>query len=80
MATIQIRNVPDEVQRTYKARAAAAGVSLQEYLLAELVEGARLRSPAQIAAEVDAEIADEGADGFSQVSATAFVRADRDSR
>jgi plasmid stability protein len=34
--TIQIRDVPDEVHRTLRARAAAAGQSLSAYLLAEL--------------------------------------------
>jgi len=33
---IQIRDVPDDVHRTLKARAASAGVSLSEYLLGEL--------------------------------------------
>ena len=33
---IQIRNVPDDVHEVYKRRAAAAGQSLQEYLLADL--------------------------------------------
>jgi antitoxin FitA len=34
--TIQIRNVPEKVHRTLKARAAEAGMSLSEYVLAEL--------------------------------------------
>jgi plasmid stability protein len=34
---IQIRNVPDEVHRTLRTRAAAAGMSLSDYLLGELV-------------------------------------------
>lgn len=33
---IQIRNVPDEVHRTLKVRAAQSGMSLSEYLLAEI--------------------------------------------
>ena len=33
---VQIRNVPDAVHRTLKARAATAGQSLSDYLLAEL--------------------------------------------
>ena len=33
---IQIRNVPDELHRTLKARAAAAGMSLSDYLLREI--------------------------------------------
>lgn len=35
--SVQIRNVPDDVHRTLRARAAAAGQSLSEYLLAEIV-------------------------------------------
>jgi len=33
---VQIRNVPDALHRTLKARAALAGMSLSDYLLAEL--------------------------------------------
>jgi plasmid stability protein len=33
---IQIRNVPDKLHRTLKARAALAGMSLSDYLLSEL--------------------------------------------
>ena len=40
MATmIQVRNVPDEVHRKLKARAALAGMSLSAYALAELQRG-----------------------------------------
>ena len=33
---IQIRNVPDDLHRTLKARAAQAGMTLSDYLLAEI--------------------------------------------
>jgi antitoxin FitA len=33
---IQVRHVPDTVHRTLKARAAMAGMSLSEFLLAEI--------------------------------------------
>ena len=33
---IQVRHVPDSLHRTLKARAAMAGMSLSDYLLAEL--------------------------------------------
>jgi antitoxin FitA len=33
---IQVRNVPDTVHRTLKIRAAMAGMSLSDYLMAEL--------------------------------------------
>lgn len=78
MATIQIRDVPEDVHRRYRARAAAAGMSLQEYLRAELIEGARLQSPAEIAAEVRADIAEGQAEGMSRASATAVIRRRRD--
>jgi antitoxin FitA len=35
---IQIRNVPEGLHRTLKARAAMAGMSLSDYLLAEIRE------------------------------------------
>jgi antitoxin FitA len=38
MGHIQIRNVPEEVHRTLKARAARQGMSLSEYLLRDVVE------------------------------------------
>jgi len=35
---IQLRNVPEALHRTLKARAATAGMSLSDYLLAEIRE------------------------------------------
>ena len=35
---IQLRNVPDHLHRTLKARAAMAGMSLSDYLLVEIKE------------------------------------------
>ena len=35
---IQVRNVPDALHRSLKARAAMAGMSLSDYLLAEMRE------------------------------------------
>ncbi len=35
---IQVRNVPDALHRTLKARAALAGMSLSDYLLSEMRE------------------------------------------
>lgn len=41
MATVQIRDVPDEVRRTLKARAVASGRSLSQYLLDVLAREAQ---------------------------------------
>jgi plasmid stability protein len=37
---IQLRNVPDELHRKLKARAALAGISLSDYLLTEITRSA----------------------------------------
>lgn len=77
MATIQVRNVPEEVHRIYRMRAAASGMSLQEYVLSELERNARLRTPAELVAEAESRIAVEGLKGLAQASSVALVRADR---
>lgn len=71
---IQIRNVPDDIHRTLKSRAALAGVSLSDYLLKEiqriagrptleeLIKRVRSRTPVNM-----------------PVSAAELIRADRDS-
>ncbi len=40
MPTVQVKNVPAEVHRVLRSRAGQAGQSLQEYLLARLIEEA----------------------------------------
>jgi len=79
VATIQIRNVPEAVHRIYQTRAAAAGMSLQEYIRHELVRSATLRSPAELVAEVDMQMQAEGPQGFVDESVAELVRADRES-
>ena len=78
MATIQIRDVPEDVHRTLRTRAAASGQSLQEYLLGELVAQARTRDLADILAEVQADV-DAHPDAYSEVSSVAIIREDRES-
>lgn len=80
MATIQVRDVPDEVHATYRRRAALAGMSLQEYLRLELVRNAERRTPAEIAAEVEERLATAGTAGLARRSSAAHIRADRASR
>jgi plasmid stability protein len=77
MATIQVRDVPEDVHRTFRRRAAEAGMSLQELLLGELTRAARRRTPAEVMAEVERRMADEGADGYATVSAADIVGRDR---
>lgn len=51
---IQIRNVSEEAHRTLKARAAAAGMSLSDYLKRDLEEAAAKPSLEEIDARVSA--------------------------
>jgi plasmid stability protein len=44
MPSVQVKNVPDDVHRILRRRAAEQGKSLQEYLLARLTEEARTES------------------------------------
>lgn len=80
MPTIQIRDVPDEVHATYRARAAAAGLSLQEYLRQELEEGARLLTPAELVEEARRERRARDGAGYATGSTAGLVREDRGAR
>ena len=51
---IQIRNVPDELHRALKARAALEGRTLSDYILAELPRLAEKPSAEQVLARVRA--------------------------
>jgi len=52
MGHIQIRNVPDDVHKTLKSRAAMKGMSLSGYLLAELTELAEHPSLEELVARI----------------------------
>ena len=80
MATIQVRDVPVSVHRVYRARAAAAGMSLQEYVRQELIHNANVKTPAELVAEVERRLGTEGGEGFIRGSSAAVIRADRRQR
>jgi plasmid stability protein len=72
---IQVRNVPDDIHRKLKARAAMAGVSLSDFLLQELRKTAELPTMAEVLLRI----------GSRKPVATrrplaAMVRDERDSR
>ncbi len=71
---IQVRKVPEDVHRTLKARAAATGVSLSEYLRAVLARAAARPTPQELGARVEAR----GVVRLKE-SSEASVRAIRDS-
>lgn len=54
MSTMQIRDVPDSTRRVLKARAAASGQSLSEYLLAQLNRAAEQPTLAELTERIRA--------------------------
>ena len=53
MSTMQIRNVPEETSRVLKAKAAAEGRSLSDYLLSELERIAHRPTRQEVLARVE---------------------------
>ncbi|MHB8242286.1 MAG: FitA-like ribbon-helix-helix domain-containing protein [Solirubrobacteraceae bacterium] len=51
---IQIRDVPDDVHRTLKARAAVSGVSLSEYVRGVLARTTSRPTPAELSERIAA--------------------------
>ena len=71
---IQIRNVPDEVHRTLKSRAAAAGMSLSDYIKQDLEERAARPS----LEEIDARVAARGKSRLRTPTVLSALREVRD--
>jgi plasmid stability protein len=76
MRSIQVKEVPDDVHATLRRRAAEAGQSLQEYLLARLIEEARRPSLAELFDRIEHRTGGRA----SLKDTTRAVRADRDRR
>jgi plasmid stability protein len=74
MPSVQVKDVPEDVHATLRRRAAVAGQSLQEYLLAHLVNEARNPTLDEILARAEQRTGGRA----SLASAVSAVRADRD--
>ncbi len=73
VVTLQVRDVPDDVSRVLKDRAAASGQSLSEYVLAELKRIAARPTIDELTARVKARGGVEPG-----IPAAEIIRADRD--
>ncbi len=71
--TIQVRNVPDNVHRALRTRAAAAGVSLSDFALGELERAAQRPPVAELL-----QRARSRAGGAPSRAIVAAIRAGRD--
>jgi antitoxin FitA len=72
--TIQIRNVPDDVHRALRSRAAGAGVSLSDFALEEL----RAAAERPTIAEVLMRAGNRPGGGVTAADAVNAVRSGRD--
>ncbi len=75
MASVQIRNVPDDVHRRLKIEAAQNGRSLNEFLVGRLMEIVERPPLAELAREI--QLREEPYTGPSSVG---LIRAARDGR
>jgi plasmid stability protein len=71
--TIQVRNVPDDVHRTLRTRAAAAGISLSDFALGELERVAQRPPVSEVLRR-----ARERAGGADSAAIVAAIREGRD--
>jgi plasmid stability protein len=76
MPSIQVKDVPEDVHATLRRRAGASGQSLQEYLLARLIDEARAPTLDEVLDRVGHRTG--GRVRLKQAART--VRADRDGR
>jgi antitoxin FitA len=71
---VQIRNMPDEMHRTLKARAAKEGKSLSDYLLGELRKSAEVPTMAEMLERI------RNRPSVEEFSPEEAIRVERDSR
>ena len=75
MGHIQIRNVPEDVHRTLKARAAKEGLSLSEYLRREVLDFAQRPTLAEVTERIRSRPMIR-----SEISAAELIREAREER
>ncbi len=72
---IQVRDVPDDVHRTIKMRAAAAGMSLSDYVKRDL----EIAAAHPTLDEIDARVLERGPSGLRSETIVSTLRELRDS-
>ena len=77
MATIQIREIPEDVYEVVRKRARAAGQSIQAYMREVIIEFASTPTTAEVLAEMARARAKDDPDGVTRESILAALEADR---
>lgn len=74
MANVQVRDVPDDVHRKLKSRAALAGKSLNDFLLERMSEMARVPTVPELAERIRRR------EPYSGPSSAELIREERERR
>lgn len=74
MATIQVKDLPEEVTETFRRRAAESGQSLQAYMRQYLIEAAHQRSKAEYLKIIEENLAKSQAPGAAAESIDEALR------
>lgn len=74
MATIQVKDVPDDVAETLRRRAADAGQSLQAYMRQHLIDVAFVRTKAEYLDVIARNLAESEAPGATAESIDQVLR------
>lgn len=77
MATIQIRDLPEEIYETIRRRARAAGQSIQAYMREQVVDLAQRRTKAEAWAAVEAAMSTPDTAGSTLENILGDLDADR---
>ena len=80
MPSIQVKDVPDNVHAALRRRAAAAGQSLQEYLLELFKQEASQPTLDEILDRVSGHVGGRSGGSLSPETAARILREERDSR
>ncbi|MGH3468954.1 MAG: FitA-like ribbon-helix-helix domain-containing protein [Thermocrispum sp.] len=74
MATIQVKDLPEEVAETFRRRAAEAGQSLQAFMRQYLIEAARQRTKNDYLKIIEQSLAQSTAPGATAESIDEALR------
>jgi plasmid stability protein len=74
MASVQVRDVPEDVHRRLKSQAALAGQSLNEFMLARMSEIARVPTVPELAERI------RGRQPYTGPSSAKVIREEREQR
>jgi plasmid stability protein len=77
MATIQIRELPEEVYETIRRRARAAGQSIQAYMRDQVIDMAGRRTKEEAWAAVESALSADDSPGSSMAGILADLAHDR---